>query len=180
MLFEPIQSPRICQQVAARIAEMIASGELKSGARLPNELELLRRFAVSRGAIREAMIALEPMLGRMKARVSDTGSKRDGRTFMERIAAASGNSMLQSMIEELWRLRDGRMLTTLRMLCPEQRAAAIVHREAIIAALRARDPAAARQADRGLPHPHQAYLFRRSRRAGGRRRLSRRLHATVI
>ncbi len=219
MPFEPIQSPRIYQQVAARMAQMIAGGELKSGERLPNELELARRFAVSRGAIREAMIALETggmievrhgngayvredsahgtdidwsrgaiadpgpleqfemrellepeaaaraalritderidgpeaMLGRMKARVGDTGSQRDGRTFMERIAAASGNSILQSMIEELWRLRDGRMWTTLRMrmLGPDQRAAAIVHREVIIAALRSRDPAAARRATQG-------------------------------
>lgn len=218
MPFEPIQSPRLYQQVASRLAEMIAGGELKAGERLPAEPELARRFAVSRGAIREAMIALETggmievrhgngayvredsahgtdidwnrgssadpgpfeqfemreilepeaaaraalriadaqideleaMLNRMKARVHDTGSQRDGRTFMERIAAASGNSILQSMIEELWRLRDGRMWTTLRMriLGPQQRAAAILRREAIIAALRARDPEAARQVTR--------------------------------
>jgi DNA-binding FadR family transcriptional regulator len=113
--------------------------------------EILEPEAASRAARRipqDQIDALDAMLGRMKARVADTGSQRDGRTFMERIAAASGNSILQSMIEELWRLRDGRMWTTLRMrmLGPEQRAAAIVRREAIIAALRARDPDAARRA----------------------------------
>jgi len=59
MPFESIQPTRIYQQIATAVAGMIRSGELAQGERLPGEHELARRLEVSRGAVREAMIALE-------------------------------------------------------------------------------------------------------------------------
>ena len=70
MPIETLQTPRLYQQIAGRIAQMIAEGELAAGDRLPGEHELAKRFGVSRPSIREAMIALE-MTGLIEVR---TGS----------------------------------------------------------------------------------------------------------
>lgn len=58
-MFQPIASQRLYQQVASRIEELIASGKIGAGKRLPAEKELARQLGVSRPTIREAMIALE-------------------------------------------------------------------------------------------------------------------------
>lgn len=50
---------RSYQRLAARIAELISSGELEVGARLPSERALAERFDVSRTLVREAIIVLE-------------------------------------------------------------------------------------------------------------------------
>jgi DNA-binding FadR family transcriptional regulator len=49
---------RLADTVSAELARMIAAGTLPSGARLPTERELMRRFGVSRSAVREAIQAL--------------------------------------------------------------------------------------------------------------------------
>lgn len=218
MPFDPIQSPRIYQQIAARIAEMIVAGELKPGERLPNEHDLAKSFGVSRVPVREAMIALETggfievrrsngayvrdasdrgvdidwfrgvnpepgpveqfemreillpeaaalaaeriteeqiaelesMVRYMWDHYKAEGSHLVAREFTVLLATASGNSMVQSVVEELMRLHGGRLWATLRTrsLGPDPRSRAIKCREAIIRALRARDPEAAREAAR--------------------------------
>src|SRR5215831_9839861 len=50
---------RLSTSVAARIEELIASGRLKSGRRLPSERQLAELLGVSRGSIREAITELE-------------------------------------------------------------------------------------------------------------------------
>lgn len=47
------------EQIAARVAELIAAGTLAPGSRLPSERELARIFGVSRLAVREAAHRLE-------------------------------------------------------------------------------------------------------------------------
>jgi DNA-binding FadR family transcriptional regulator len=49
---------RLADTVSAELARMIAAGTLPSGARLPTERELMRRFGVSRSAVREAIQVL--------------------------------------------------------------------------------------------------------------------------
>jgi DNA-binding FadR family transcriptional regulator len=49
---------RLADTVSAELARMIAAGTLPSGARLPTERELMRRFGVSRSAVREAIQGL--------------------------------------------------------------------------------------------------------------------------
>lgn len=53
-----VQYDRLCEQVARQIQEMIVSGALEEGNRLPPERELAEKFGVSRTAIREAIKVL--------------------------------------------------------------------------------------------------------------------------
>jgi DNA-binding FadR family transcriptional regulator len=46
------------EQIAARLRERVVSGELPTGARLPNEAVLARDFGVSRATLREALRSL--------------------------------------------------------------------------------------------------------------------------
>ena len=57
--FVPIKHRRLSDQVSAQIQVRIASGELRSGDKLPPERELAETFGVSRGAVREALRSLE-------------------------------------------------------------------------------------------------------------------------
>ncbi|SKA34144.1 transcriptional regulator, GntR family [Enhydrobacter aerosaccus] len=57
--FDPIKRRRLSDEVSAQIQVRIASGELRSGDKLPPERELATRFGVSRGAVREALRTLE-------------------------------------------------------------------------------------------------------------------------
>src|SRR5688572_22475961 len=52
---ETDQVGRLADAVSEELARMIQSGRLKEGARLPAERDLMQRFGVSRGAVREAI-----------------------------------------------------------------------------------------------------------------------------
>jgi GntR family transcriptional regulator, transcriptional repressor for pyruvate dehydrogenase complex len=55
----PVAPPtRLGEQLAIRMAELIARGEFSNGDRLPAEIELAERFGVSRPVIREALSRL--------------------------------------------------------------------------------------------------------------------------
>lgn len=57
-MYNPVQSSKVFEQIAAQIEQRILSGELRSGDRLPTERELGEQFHVSRTAVREAMKTL--------------------------------------------------------------------------------------------------------------------------
>ena len=59
MPFQPVQNQRLYEKVAAQIGLLIASGEFRSGDRLPSERELARQLGVSRPVLREALVTLE-------------------------------------------------------------------------------------------------------------------------
>ncbi|NPV71148.1 MAG: FadR family transcriptional regulator [Firmicutes bacterium] len=56
---EQVKSQKLTGIVADRIVELIRSGVLKPGDRLPTECELCKKFGVSRSPLREALRALE-------------------------------------------------------------------------------------------------------------------------
>jgi DNA-binding FadR family transcriptional regulator len=56
---EPVQADRLYQRLARQLFDDLAAGKYEVGARLPAERELAALHAVSRPAVREAMIALE-------------------------------------------------------------------------------------------------------------------------
>ncbi|MBN9478429.1 MAG: hypothetical protein ABS43_13670 [Bordetella sp. SCN 67-23] len=58
-LFEPIQSRRAFEVVCEQIRQLVATGKLKQGDKLPPERQLAEQLAVSRLTIREALRSLE-------------------------------------------------------------------------------------------------------------------------
>lgn len=77
---DPSDKRVIGQQVVARILELIRTGSLRAGDRLPPERELIEIFGISRPSLREALQALS-MLGVINslhgggAYVSDLGAR---------------------------------------------------------------------------------------------------------
>jgi DNA-binding FadR family transcriptional regulator len=57
--FAPIAPQRAFEDIAAQIRDLVASGKLKPGDRLPAERDLSGKFNVSRNTLREALRALE-------------------------------------------------------------------------------------------------------------------------
>lgn len=57
--FQPVKKRRLSDDVAGQVRARIVSGELRPGDKLPSERELADQFAVSRGAVREALRTLE-------------------------------------------------------------------------------------------------------------------------
>jgi GntR family transcriptional repressor for pyruvate dehydrogenase complex len=55
----PVRGGRVFEQIVGHVRDAILAGRLKPGDRLPPERELVRRFHVGRGAIREAFRILE-------------------------------------------------------------------------------------------------------------------------
>jgi GntR family transcriptional repressor for pyruvate dehydrogenase complex len=58
-MFKPLKRVRIYEEIVSSIREMVESGELSAGDRLPSERELSAAFRVSRPSVREALRSLE-------------------------------------------------------------------------------------------------------------------------
>lgn len=71
-LFTQVKRVRSSDDVLTQIRDVIISGELKAGDRLPSERECCRIFGVSRATLREALRMLE-MLGAVEIRPGSRG-----------------------------------------------------------------------------------------------------------
>ena len=58
-MFKPVEQTPRYKLVAQQIADLILSGRLERGTKMPTERELVEELGVSRPTVREAMIALE-------------------------------------------------------------------------------------------------------------------------
>ena len=94
---QPIESPfrrvnkvSISEDIAQQILDLISSGNLAPGQRLPSERELCKNFGAARSSLREALRGLS-MIGVLTARVGEGTS-----------VAADGGKFLGKIIE--WRL----------------------------------------------------------------------------
>jgi len=67
---EPIHRETVMAMVARRIEQLVRSGDLKAGDRLPPEPDLAQMLGVSRGSLREALKGLM-YLGLIKSRAGD-------------------------------------------------------------------------------------------------------------
>jgi len=85
------QSKRVHETIVARIGEMIASGELRTGDRLPPERRLAETFSVSRHSVREALRALEEK-GLVRSHIGDGTYvlAREEQSVVEPLARAIG------------------------------------------------------------------------------------------
>ena len=68
--FEPIHRETVMAMVARRIEQLVRSGNLRAGDRLPPEPDLAQMLRVSRGSLREALKGLM-YLGLIKSRAGD-------------------------------------------------------------------------------------------------------------
>lgn len=59
--FKPIGKISVSTAIIEQITDLITSGELKPGDRLPSERQLSEQFKVGRSSVREAMITLQSM-----------------------------------------------------------------------------------------------------------------------
>lgn len=57
--FRPIRNDRLSDKAAQQMVQLIRTGELPIGTRLPNESDLANRLGVSRGVLREALTLLQ-------------------------------------------------------------------------------------------------------------------------
>lgn len=75
----------ISEEIAKQIMDLIASGDLKPGQRLPAERELCEHFGASRSSLREALRCLS-IVGVLNARVGDgTSVAPDGGKFLRKV-----------------------------------------------------------------------------------------------
>lgn len=61
MVFKPIRTKRLYQEIVEQIRELMTGGELKPGDKLLSERDLAERLQVSRPSVREAIRSLELM-----------------------------------------------------------------------------------------------------------------------
>lgn len=66
-MFTPVKNKKIYQLIVEQIQEMILSGQLKAGDKLPSERTMAETFQASRASIREAVRSLE-ILGIIETR----------------------------------------------------------------------------------------------------------------
>jgi GntR family transcriptional repressor for pyruvate dehydrogenase complex len=82
---QPVSRVPLSEQVASRIVEMIKSGQLKSGERLPSEAELCRSYQVGRSTVREALRSLS-FIGIVKMKAGEGSFVTEGPSaFLDRV-----------------------------------------------------------------------------------------------
>jgi GntR family transcriptional repressor for pyruvate dehydrogenase complex len=75
----------ISEEIAQQIMDLIASGDLQPGQRLPSERELCKNFGAGRSSLREALRCLS-IVGVLNARVGEgTSIAKDGGKFLGKI-----------------------------------------------------------------------------------------------
>lgn len=81
----PVSKVSISEDIAQQILDLISSGALKPGQRLPSERELCKHFGAARSSLREALRGLS-MYGVLTARVGEgTSVAADGGKFLGRV-----------------------------------------------------------------------------------------------
>ena len=95
---EPIRRVKLYEEVAARIRDLIASGELGPGRALPSERKLAEQFKVGRAVIREAIRQLE-VSGLVE-------SRHGGGNYVREVTAEHLVAPIASMLNGMGHLRE--------------------------------------------------------------------------
>jgi len=98
-LFKPIRPKRVTHEIVGQIQELMGSGALKPGSRLPPEREMAQQLGVSRPTLREAMGVLEH-LGLVHSIQGDgtyvmNAAQRSLRDPLQELILASENRMVE-------------------------------------------------------------------------------------
>lgn len=105
-MLEPVKKIRLYETIVKQIQQLILSGRLKSGEKLPPERELAEQLEVSRTSIREALRALE-MMGFLESKVGTGGGTYVRAMTLESIISPFSRVLLRNdeFIVELLELR---------------------------------------------------------------------------
>ena len=103
-MYEQIEPIRLYEVVVERLKDLVVEGQLKPGDRLPSELDLAKKFGVSRTAIREAIGALvEQGIVVVRPGSGTYVNQTDGRplqrtlSWLARIQGSAGDSYLAEL-----------------------------------------------------------------------------------
>ena len=99
-MLEPVKRSRLYEDIVRQLTELINSGTLKPGDRLPTERALATQLKVSRTAIREALRALE-LMGFIESKVGEG-------TFVREITMNNVISPFSALL-----MQDERLMTEL-------------------------------------------------------------------
>jgi GntR family transcriptional repressor for pyruvate dehydrogenase complex len=99
----------LAKQAVERIAELLTSGQLKPGDKLPTEMELMEKLDVSRPVVREALSSLE-VLGVI------TRKTRGGTYFNNKIDSHPFSVMLALSVDNLPAIIEARMTLELGLV----------------------------------------------------------------
>jgi GntR family transcriptional repressor for pyruvate dehydrogenase complex len=105
-LVSPVKKTRLFEMVASRLADLILSGELKPGAKLPSEHDLADQFDVSRNVVREGLRSLAQQ-GLVAVRSGDGVYVQapDQSTVIEALSSYLQLNRARDWVEELYEVR---------------------------------------------------------------------------
>ncbi|KKI89684.1 GntR family transcriptional regulator [Bacillus sp. SA1-12] len=106
---QSVSRSTLAKQVVDRIVQLLVSGQMKAGDKLPPETELMEELDVSRPVIREALSALET-LGVI------TRKTREGTFFNNKIGSHPFSVMLALAIDNLPAIIEARMALELGLV----------------------------------------------------------------
>ncbi|MBI4737488.1 MAG: FadR family transcriptional regulator, partial [candidate division NC10 bacterium] len=92
--FQAVQKIRVSEEIIDQVRDLIVSGRLQPGDRLPAERELARTFRVGRAAVREAIRAMES-LGVVEARPGEG-------TFVATLAGSPARDPIIATLFQTW------------------------------------------------------------------------------
>lgn len=92
--FRAVRKTRVSEEIIEQVRDLIVSGRLQPGDRLPAERELARTFRVGRSAVREAIRAMES-LGIVEARAGEG-------TFVATLAGSHARDPIIATLFQTW------------------------------------------------------------------------------
>lgn len=107
-----VETPKLAQRLAARIEREILDGDLQPGHRLGTEIELIRRYGVSRAALREAIRLVE------RHQLAETRRGTGGGLFVAQPAEEVVAQVLCAYLESI-RTEVGELFEALRLVQTE-------------------------------------------------------------
>lgn len=108
-LVKSVKRNTLSKQVVERIVQLLMSGQMKPGDKLPSEMELMEELEVSRPVLREALSSLETL-------EVITRKTRDGTYFNNKISSKPFSVMLALSVDNLPALIEARMALELGLV----------------------------------------------------------------
>jgi len=109
VIVESVNRSTLSKQVVERIVDLLMSGQMKPGDKLPPEMELMEELQVSRPVLREALSALET-LGVI------TRKTREGTFFTNKVGSQPFSVMLAVSVDNLPAIIEARMALELGLV----------------------------------------------------------------